>query len=79
MKVMKFKCEEGEKLNLNPHKPVIIARPGYGYIWIGNAAKGDEFCFATLSGRKTLLRLADAIRKAAERTTRIDRKTSITL
>ncbi len=61
-----YKCREGECLNRNPNNPVIEVT-GNGprtFLWIGNAAKGDCFCFATLSGRQTLLRLAREIRRA---------------
>ena len=58
-----FKLEEGEHLNRNPNKPVIIAL--HGYIWIGNDAPFDKMCFATITGRKTLLKLAAAIRYTA--------------
>lgn len=61
---MQFKLTEGEKLNRNPNKPVIIVTD-YGYLWIGNDAEGDKACFATMSGKKTLLNLAAAIKRAA--------------
>ncbi len=34
------------------------------YLWIGNDAKGDMRCYATLSGTKTLRKLAHAILRA---------------
>lgn len=58
-----FTLVEGEKLNRNPNQPIISAE--HGYLWIGNNAPNDMFCFATLSGRKRLLKLAAAIRRAA--------------
>ena len=60
----KFKLCEGEKLNRNPHKPVIDIRNGY--LWIGNDAPDDMVCFATLAGKKTLLKLAEAIKQNAK-------------
>jgi len=61
-----FKLQEGEQLTRRPNNPIISVKPKHGYIWIGNDAEGDRFCFATLSGKKTLLKLAAAIRRAAQ-------------
>lgn len=58
-----FKLREGEHLNRNPNQPIISV--AHGYVWIGNNAKNDMACFATLSGKKTLLRLAALIRAKA--------------
>jgi len=60
-----FKLTDGEHLNRSPNKPIISAE--HGYLWIGNDAKDDKMCFATLSDRKTLLKLASAIRRAARK------------
>jgi hypothetical protein len=52
---------EGEKLNRKPNQPIIsLGRVGddLPYLWIGNDADGDKFCYATLSGRKSLEKLA---------------------
>ena len=57
-----IKLEEGEKLNRNPNNPVISIE--HGYLWIGNNAPDDKACFATLSNKRTLLKLADRIRRA---------------
>lgn len=58
-----FKLKEGEHLNRSPNRPIIAV--GHGYIWIGNNADNDMACFATLTGKKTLLRLAAAIKSEA--------------
>lgn len=58
-----IKLEEGEKLNRNPNQPIISVQ--HGYVWIGNDAPDDKACFATLSGKKTLLKLAERIRRSA--------------
>ena len=58
-----FKLRAGERLNRNPNNPIISAQ--HGYVWIGNDANDDKACFATLSGKKTLLALAAAIKKTA--------------
>ena len=58
-----IKLREGEKLNRNPNNPIITAQ--HGYIWIGNDAPDDKACFATLSGKKTMLKLAAEIKRAA--------------
>ncbi len=58
-----FNLREGEKLNLRPNKPIITTQ--HGYLWIGNNAPGDMACYATLSGKKTLLKLAAEIKRAA--------------
>lgn len=64
----RFKLEEGEKLNRSPNKPILSivggAKTTRPYIWIGNYAEGDKVCFATLSGRANLERLANGILKA---------------
>lgn len=58
-----FHCEEGQKLGRSPNMPVIqiVAYEKGTYLWIGNNAKGDKACFATLSGSRTLRRLAHVI------------------
>lgn len=58
-----MKLKEGEKLNRNPNQPIISAENGC--LWIGNDAPDDKMCFATLSGKKTLLKLASEIKRAA--------------
>ena len=60
-----FKLRGGDELNRSPNKPIITAK--HNYVWIGNDAPDDMMCFATLSGRKTLLALARAIKAAAMR------------
>lgn len=60
MNTKKLKMREGEKLNINPNKP-IIRITGTGartYLWIGNDDENDKACFATLSGVKTLEKLS---------------------
>lgn len=60
MKNVTIKMKEGEKLSRNPNKPIIgITGTGAGtYLWVGNDDETDKFCFATLSGVKTLEKLA---------------------
>lgn len=61
-----YRLQEGEKLNRNPHCP-IIGITGNGkltYLWIGNNAPTDKFCFATMSGKRRLELLAKNILKA---------------
>lgn len=62
----KFKLEEGEHFNKNPKEPVIIIT-GKGkqtFLWIGNDAESDTFCFATIAGTNALRTLANNILKA---------------
>lgn len=58
-----FELLAGEKLNRNPNAPIISIVPDgpRTYIWIGNNAPDDMMCFATLSGKATLQKLAQAI------------------
>ena len=58
MKVIKL--NPGEVIDRKPNKPILSMQ--YGYLWIGNDADDNKFCFATLSGKKTLLKLAKMIR-----------------
>jgi len=64
-----FKLQEGEHLSRLPNNPKIhLVEDGErSYLWIGNDAEDDKFCFATLSGVTTLRRLAQAILKQVER------------
>lgn len=66
--IYKARLREGECLQRNPNKPIIavIGRNRYAYIWIGNDAPGDMFCFATLSGPIALRKLAQAILRAID-------------
>jgi len=60
--------KEGEKLSKNPNKPIIHIN-GEGkqcYLWIGNNNKGDKFCYATVSGQKTLKKFAQTLLKKLE-------------
>lgn len=62
----KFKMQEGEQFKRNPKEPVIIIT-GKGkqtFLWIGNDAESDKFCFATISGTTALRALANNILKA---------------
>ena len=63
-----YQLQEGEKLGRNPHCP-ILGITGEGrltYLWIGNNAPTDKFCFATMTGPKKLRRLAENILKALD-------------
>lgn len=62
----RISLKEGEKLQRDPNMPALFVQ-GKGdsaYIWIGNDAVGDMACFATLSGRKSLEKLANTILEA---------------
>lgn len=63
---MDFKLKAGEKFNRNPNKPIICinGKGNFCYLWIGNNAADDQFCFATLSGKKTLQKFAKELLKA---------------
>lgn len=62
--------EKSQKLKAGSYgggqEPIIdITGTGrYAYIWIGNNSKDNKMCYATLSGRKTLEKLAKEILKA---------------
>lgn len=68
MKRRLFRLCEGEKLNRNPNKPVVIVVPSGDrpYLWIGNNAKGDKMCFAILQDRRSLIALAHSILNVME-------------
>lgn len=61
MKAIKLK--EGQNLNSTPNSPIIsiVGKGASTYLWVGNNAEGDKMCFATLSGVKTLEKLACGI------------------
>lgn len=64
----KFKLEEGEHFKHNPNEPVILVT-GKGkqtFLWIGNDAESDKYCFATLTGTTALRTLANNILKALD-------------
>ncbi len=58
---MKLKLKEGEQVARWANQPIISFQ--HGYLWIGNDAENDMFCFATLDKPKALLKLAEAIQK----------------
>jgi hypothetical protein len=64
----KFYLKKGEHLNRDSNKRVIrITETSKGtYLWIGNDDENDKFCFATLSGKATLLKLANQIIESVE-------------
>jgi hypothetical protein len=62
---MKFALTEGEKLGRSPNDPIIEVVKG-PYLWIGNNAANDKFCFATLEGEEALRSLAIAILEAVD-------------
>lgn len=61
-----IKLSEGEKLGRSPNCPVaaVVGSGPDAYLWVGNDAPNDLACFATLSGRANLRRLANGILKA---------------
>ena len=62
-----FNMKEGESLNRNPDKPMIHinCNGAHTYLWVGNNGKnGNDFCYATLSGKKTLEEFANNILEA---------------
>lgn len=62
-----YKLEAGEKLDRSPNGPILKVVGGpRPYLWIGNDAKDDKMCFATLYGRESLAFLADAIHKTLD-------------
>lgn len=58
-----IKMKEGQKLNRNPNNPVItiVGKGSNTYLWVGNDVAGDKACFATVSGMKTLEKIACTI------------------
>ncbi len=62
----KYKMKEGEKLNRSPNSPslFVLGDGDQTYIWVGNDAKDDMACFATIKGTANLRRIAHAITKA---------------
>jgi hypothetical protein len=58
-----IKIKEGEKRPCIPNSPTIciVDTGARTYLWIGNNGETDNTCFATLSGMKTLERLACGI------------------
>ena len=66
MKRKMISLQAGENLNRNPNRPVVIVVPAddQSYLWIGNNAKNDRMCFATLSSRRALTNLANSILSA---------------
>jgi hypothetical protein len=65
----KFKLQKTDYSNY----PVLDAERAsdpYPYIWIGNDMPNDMRCYATLSGRATLRRLAHSILQALDATTK---------
>lgn len=56
----------GQSLGRNPNHPALFVIPGAEpYLWVGNAAPNDMMCFATITGRPKLLRIAHEILKLA--------------
>jgi len=61
---MTIKLDAGENLHRSPNEPIISLEhvgDDQPYLWIGNNADADKFCFATLSGRARLEKLAQDI------------------
>jgi hypothetical protein len=42
----------------------VVGKKRRAYLWVGNDAAGNKACFATLSGEKTLRKLANQILEA---------------
>ena len=63
-----IKLKAGGNNKRGPNEPIIgITGSGkYTCLWIGNNADNDKTCFATLSGRLTLLKFAHSIIEAIE-------------
>ena len=61
-----IKMQKGESFSREPNNPIISinANGARTYLWIGNNAEDDRMCFATLSGVKTLEKLACGILRA---------------
>ncbi len=59
----KFKLKEGHSVPCLANKPsIFITGTGRNtYLWIGNNSDDSGWCFATMSGRKTLRKLARKI------------------
>lgn len=58
-----MQLQAGEPLDRRPNNPTIFV-VGTGrnmYLWVGNDADEDKFCFATLSGTSRLRQLAEEI------------------
>jgi hypothetical protein len=64
--IKQFKLVKGDSQERQPNEPVLhITGTGKNtYLWVGNDAKEDGFCFATLSGKATLEKLANSILEA---------------
>jgi hypothetical protein len=60
MKVKDYQMREGERIFLNANMPVIsvVGTGAQTYIWVGNSSETSKACFATMSGVKTLEKLA---------------------
>jgi hypothetical protein len=58
-----IKLREGERFNKPVNSPAVFitGKGANTYLWIGNDAPDDKMCYATLSGPKTLERLACGI------------------
>lgn len=64
-KDFRLKMKEGQKIGSVNTPAVFINGTGkHTYLWVGNDAPDDKLCFATLSGPKTLEKLAINILKA---------------
>lgn len=66
-KTIQFECDPGAPL-LGAKSPVVeVIDVGTDtYLWIGNNAAKNQWCYATLTDRATLRRLAKAIMKATK-------------
>lgn len=62
-----LRLQAGSSFDRKPNQPIIHIN-GNGkmcYLWIGNDAPNDGFCYGTLSGQKTLRKLAESILAAS--------------
>jgi len=64
--------EEGEHQITMPDEPIIHLVEGEcPYLWIGNNSATSKFCFATLTNRSALRKLANAILRATEKESKL--------
>lgn len=63
--IYQYKMRGGMKLDRSPNHPIlsVIGDGKRTYLWVGNDAKDDMACFATLGGAANLRRVAHAILK----------------
>lgn len=60
-KQLKLKAKPGMTSVAKEPALILVEGGRRAYLWIGNDAEGNEFCFATVSGAAKLRKLAKAI------------------